>query len=157
MRLPIILILVSILTLVNSLESKNSINKINIILSTSFITINLQIFFVSLFLFLYFYLFDLSKHLMIVLAFTFTVNSYTNFTSLLMRLLDKFKLNAIYQLLSLILSILLILFFWLTNIFDFNVYLIAYSYIFGLLITYIYPSIKFLKKNSYNFFQRKFF
>ena len=97
--------------LVNSLESKNSINKINIILSTSFITINLQIFFVSLFLFLYFYLFDLSKHLMIVLVFTFTVNSYTNFTSLLMRLLDKFKLNAIYQLLSLILSILLILFF----------------------------------------------
>ena len=141
--------------LVNSLESKNSINKINMILSTSFITINLQIFFVTLFLFLYFYLFDLSKHLMIVLVFSFIVNSYTNFTSLLMRLLDKFKLNSIYQLFSLILSILLILFFWLTNLFDFNIYLIAYSYIFGLLITYIYPSLKFFKKEYLQFFSKK--
>ena len=40
--------------LVNSLESKNSINKINMILSTSFITINLQIF---LLLYFYFYIF----------------------------------------------------------------------------------------------------
>lgn len=141
--------------LVNSLESKNSNPKINRILSTSFITINLQIFFISLFLIFYFYLFDLSKHLMTVLIFTFIVNSYTNFTSLLMRLLDKFKINSIYQLISLILSLLLIIFFWLTNIFEFNIYLIAYSYIFGLIIAYIYPSLKFFKKDYIQFFSKQ--
>ncbi len=141
--------------LINSLESKNSIHKINMILSTSFITINLQIFLVSLFLILYFYLFDLSTHLMFVLILTFTVNSYTNFTSLLMRLLDKFKINSIYQLISLILSILFILFFWLTDLFDFSIYLIAYSYIFGLIIAYIYPSFKFFKKDYLQFFSKQ--